>query len=196
MLGAETTGVDTLTDSSGTDTVFSTITRSLGTWVNIENLLLQGAGNINGTGNNGILGNAGNNILAGLTGNDALNGGAGNDSPFGQTGQDNLTGGLGNDTLVYQTQSDSPTGALCDFAYDFDDANNDRVDLNAVHGPALAYIGTAAFTAIGKGADQRYAGGTSRCRGQPHRQHHQRRDADPHAQYHSRPDGIDDFVLA
>ncbi|NGO53844.1 calcium-binding protein [Allomesorhizobium camelthorni] len=64
----------------GTDTV-----RSYIDWVlanNVERLELQGAGNLNGTGNadnNTLVGNSGNNLLNGGAGNDYMRGGAGND---------------------------------------------------------------------------------------------------------------------
>ena len=70
-------------NSGGTDKVQSSVTFSLATRTNIENLELTGAGNINGTGNalaNFIQGNAGNNILDGGIGADTLKGGAGNDT--------------------------------------------------------------------------------------------------------------------
>ena len=73
---------------------------------NVEYLVLSGAANINGTGNNlnnAISGNGGNNILSGRAGNDILNGGAGNDILMGGGGNDILTGGTGADTFVFQS---------------------------------------------------------------------------------------------
>jgi Ca2+-binding RTX toxin-like protein len=74
---------DTVTESSGsgTDTVYATVSFTLGT--NVENLTLLGNDNINATGNTGnniLVGNSGDNILDGGTGNDTMSGGAGNDT--------------------------------------------------------------------------------------------------------------------
>jgi Ca2+-binding RTX toxin-like protein len=66
---------------AGTDLVQASVTHTLAT--NVENLLLTGTGNINGSGNalaNRITGNAGNNLLDGKGGADQMDGGAGNDS--------------------------------------------------------------------------------------------------------------------
>ena len=92
----------------GSDRVFSSLNYVLGE--NIENLSLQGTGDINGTGNisnNSISGNIGNNVLIGLDGNDTLDGGAGNDSLLGGTGNDVLLGGAGDDTLHGGAGNDS-----------------------------------------------------------------------------------------
>lgn len=75
---------DTVSENaaSGTDLVQSGVTYTL-TDVDVENLRLTGAGNINGTGNAGVnlvTGNGGNNVLDGAGGADVLTGGAGNDT--------------------------------------------------------------------------------------------------------------------
>ncbi|BAQ65490.1 hypothetical protein [Geminocystis sp. NIES-3709] len=84
--------------NEGTDTIRSTITYTLG--ANVENLVLEGIGNINGTGNtlnNSLTGNNQNNILNGGDGNDTLVGNNGNDRLNGTTGSDRMLGGFGND---------------------------------------------------------------------------------------------------
>src|SRR5262245_42755616 len=63
------------------DAVFSTVSYALS--ANVEILVLQGAGNLDGTGNgltNSIVGNSGDNRLDGQGGADALTGNAGNDT--------------------------------------------------------------------------------------------------------------------
>jgi len=93
--------------AGGFDTITSTVSRTLGT--NIENLILDGADAIDGTGNslsNRISGNDSTNRLSGLGGADELFGEAGNDRLNGGAGNDTLIGGFGNDTLIGGTGND------------------------------------------------------------------------------------------
>ena len=88
---------DNLVEDSnqGIDIVRSSASYTLD--ANVENLVLTGAANINGTGNvlgNQITGNSGNNTLNGLAGNDNIAGGAGNDI---------LNGGAGIDRFLFNT---------------------------------------------------------------------------------------------
>ena len=88
--------------NSGIDTVRSTIDYTLPE--NVENLYLQGSGNLNGTGNaldNTINGNSGNNHLYGLAGDDCLVGKDGRDFLDGGIGNDVLIGGAGDDTYFF-----------------------------------------------------------------------------------------------
>jgi glycerophosphoryl diester phosphodiesterase len=77
------TSTNTITEAAnaGIDTVRSSVTYTLAT--NVENLVLTGTTDLNGTGNtlnNTLTGNIGNNILNGGIGADTLIGGAGNDT--------------------------------------------------------------------------------------------------------------------
>jgi trimeric autotransporter adhesin len=105
-------GTDTISEAAGegVDTVWAASTYTLG--ANLDNLLLTGTSNINGTGNslaNVLTGNSGNNVLTGGSGNDTLHGGAGNDTLDGGSGSDLLFGGLGNDTYVVDNLGDTIT---------------------------------------------------------------------------------------
>jgi Ca2+-binding RTX toxin-like protein len=67
--------------NEGTDAVFATVSQTLAT--NVETLVLEGAGNLSGTGNalaNNLCGNSGDNTLDGGAGTDVLTGNAGNDT--------------------------------------------------------------------------------------------------------------------
>jgi Ca2+-binding RTX toxin-like protein len=109
--GSDTYVVDSLLDvvnetiangsGGGIDTVESSVTFSLATRVNIDNLALLGGGDINGTGNalaNTILGNSGKNILSGGAGADTLKGGAGNDTYVLDNAGDKIDEGANTDT--------------------------------------------------------------------------------------------------
>jgi Ca2+-binding RTX toxin-like protein len=79
--------------SEGTDTVYSSVTYTLS--AHVENLILTGSSNINGTGNS-LAGN----VITGNIGNNTLDGG---------TGADTMSGGNGNDTYVVDDASDVVT---------------------------------------------------------------------------------------
>jgi Ca2+-binding RTX toxin-like protein len=96
--------------NGGRDTVLATVSYTLS--ANVEDMILSGTANLNGTGNsrnNRLFGNDGNNILSGLSGSDRIFGGGGsdtidggddNDFLSGDVGSDALLGGSGNDTLI------------------------------------------------------------------------------------------------
>jgi Ca2+-binding RTX toxin-like protein len=95
-LGNDTYFVDNAADAvvesagQGSDAVFAVV--SYGLSDNVESLVLQGAGNINGIGNalvNAMFGNSGDNTLDGQGGADILTGNAGNDTFVFNAGQAN-----------------------------------------------------------------------------------------------------------
>jgi Ca2+-binding RTX toxin-like protein len=90
------------TANEGTDAVFAIVDHTLA--ANVETLVLQGMGNLSGTGNslaNSIYGNAGDNTLDGRGGADIMSGGAGNDTYFvDDAGDQAIEGaGQGNDAV-------------------------------------------------------------------------------------------------
>ncbi len=94
--------LDTITVTSGNDTITSTITRVLTAFVGIENITLTGSDNADATGdaNSNILtGNSGDNMLDGGAGNDAMVGGAGNDSFYVDAAGDSVSDSAGIDTV-------------------------------------------------------------------------------------------------
>ena len=116
--------------AEGTDRVIASISFTLPG--NIENLLLSGAGDIDGTGNglvNVITGNSGDNILSGGVGNDRLLGGGGNDSLLGGTGADTLIGGAGNDRLSGGVGADRMEGGLGNDTFIVDNVGDVVVEL-------------------------------------------------------------------
>ncbi len=94
----ETTIAGGTVDAGGSDLVRSSVTFSLGAFV--ESLALTGSAGISGTGNslsNRLTGNSASNSLAGGAGNDTLDGTAGNDT---------MAGGTGNDTYYKRDVAD------------------------------------------------------------------------------------------
>lgn len=159
------------------DEVQSTVDFSLENRGAVENLVLLGSA-VRGTGNAGAnlaAGNAMANRLDGLDGNDTLNGfagddtlrggagrdtvggGEGDDLVIGGRGGDNLTGGADRDSFVFRGIADTGTAAGSrDVVEDFT-AGDDIIDLSAIDAradsggnQAFAFVGTAAFTAIGQ----------------------------------------------
>ncbi|MBO1047272.1 MAG: DUF4347 domain-containing protein [Dolichospermum sp. DEX182a] len=133
---------DSITENlnEGTDIVFSTVTYTLTT--NLENLTLQGATAINGTGN-GL-----NNRITGNTADNVLTGGLGNDTLTGNAGSDTLIGGLGNDSL-YLGLNDN---AVDNVNYVLGDATDTVYQfVRGVGGDKLNFTGIANFDVITSG---------------------------------------------
>ncbi|MFM6352110.1 MAG: cadherin domain-containing protein, partial [Dolichospermum sp.] len=135
--------------NEGTDSVFSTITYTLGT--NVENLTLQGTTAINGTGNtlnNSITGNSGNNALTGGLGNDTLNGGTGADTFVGGVGDDNLY--LGSDTTVDNVNYTNGDGT--DIVYQFvRGAGGDKLNFTGIANFDVITSGSSTLVRVGDG---------------------------------------------
>jgi Ca2+-binding RTX toxin-like protein len=137
----------------GRDRVHSTINYRLA--ANVEDLTLDGSGNINGTGN------ALDNVIVGNNGGNVLNGGDGDDTLDGGLGADTLDGGAGDDTIVFsaiRSTSPAPTalGAI------EGGADDDTLDLTRVSPVTLGtiqdaqgafatgvYVGNQKFTVSG-----------------------------------------------
>ena len=122
--------------NAGTDSVYSSVSRTLG--ANLENLYLTGSTAITANGNalnNAIVGNSVNNVLQGRDGNDNMRGGLGNDQLLGgngkdvlsgENGDDNLSGGAGNDTLNGGGGNDTLAGGADNDGF-FGGGGNDRI---------------------------------------------------------------------
>jgi Ca2+-binding RTX toxin-like protein len=122
----------------------------------LENLVLTGAGDIDGFGNalnNEMIGNDNNNVLKGMGGNDTLRGLAGNDRMDGGVGADTLIGGLGDDRLDGGVGKDIMTGGLGKDQFVFDtklDAKTNRdVVTDFLHGIDKILLDNAIFKTLG-----------------------------------------------
>jgi Ca2+-binding RTX toxin-like protein len=150
---------DKVSESSGagTDTVFAEDSFALSS--NVENLVLTGIGDINGTGNgaaNQLVGNAGNNSLSGSGGTDTLTGGE---------GADTLAGGSGADVFVFLSAADS-TEAAPDLIADFKKGEGDLIDLSAVDADVntdgdQAFVWAGSFTGVAGQLVASYDSGTN-----------------------------------
>jgi Ca2+-binding RTX toxin-like protein len=182
-LGDDIYVVDSITDTitenqgEGTDSIQSSVTLTLATLSNIENLTLTGTTAINGTGNdsnNVITGNTANNILDGGLGNDTLNGGLGNDS---------LIGGTGNDTYLFSITTSVGTDIITEAVVGGQDtidftgtttairlnlgitttqtlvANGSKLTLTAANTMENVIAGAGADRIIGNDLDNRLVGG-------------------------------------
>ena len=146
--GNDTYVIDTTTDvitelaGAGIDLIRSSVTLSLGTINNVEQLTLTGVSNINATGNNlanALTGNAGNNVLSGGIGGDTISGGLGNDT---------LTGGSDNDVFVFNTTLNGTTNV--DQITDFN-AASDQINLARSAFSTLGIAGALNATAFHTG---------------------------------------------
>ena len=142
-LGDDTYVVDAIGDTvvelaaQGTDTVKAAISYTLGD--NLENLVLTGTANINGTGN------AGNNTITGNAGNNIIDGGA---------GADIMAGGLGDDTYIVDNAGD--------VVNDYSGAGNDTImasvsyTLTGRYVETLQLTGTGNINAVGNSQDNKF----------------------------------------
>ena len=128
----------------------------------VDDLVLTGTADINGTGNardNDITGNAGANVLDGGAGADVLVGGAGDDTLLGGTGNDTLVGGAGADQMAGGSGDDIYVVADAgDTVTEGADAGTDTVQSAISYTLTdnvenLALTGTAGNTATGNALD-------------------------------------------
>ena len=132
----------------GTDTVRSSISWTLGD--NVERLVLEGADNINSTGNNldnRLVGNEGNNVISGGGGNDDLDGGS--------AGVDTLIGGNGHDTY----HVDRAATALVEAAHEGTDTVRSSISwVLGANFERLVLEGTSNINGRGNSSDNRIVG--------------------------------------
>ena len=100
-------------------------------------------------GNDSLFGGKGNDSLFGGKGDDTLSGGRGNDALTGGLGRDTMSGNQNADTFLFGSINESAANRLnADVITDFNATAVDLIDLQGLG--ALAFIGTAGFTAAGQ----------------------------------------------
>ena len=127
----------------------------------LENLVLTGTADIDGSGNgnaNALTGNSGNNRLDGGSGSDTLSGGAGDDTLDGGTGPDTMDGGDGDDLYIVHDAGD-----LVEESTGGPGSGNDSVQSRATHvlGAGIENLlltGTAAIDGTGNALDNSIVG--------------------------------------
>jgi Ca2+-binding RTX toxin-like protein len=158
-------GNDSITDSSGVDTIISTTTYTLD--LNIENLTLSdgepaalnGFGNglsniINGNGlGNTLEGGAGNDTLFGGGGDDTLRGGDGNDAVVGGEGEDRLSSSAGDDVLRGGNGNDVYFINDLDTIFEFDGGGVDTIvaEISYTLGDFLEKLELGIAAQVGRG---------------------------------------------
>ncbi|NWG26850.1 MAG: cadherin-like domain-containing protein [Pseudorhodoplanes sp.] len=159
--------------NEGADVVYSAAA-SYALSDNVEDLILvENAGDMDGSGNDGansITGNDGNNALKGLDGKDSLFGEGGADRIEGGLGADILFGGSGADTFVYAELADS-SSALRDRIQDFlttaaaAGGEHDTIDLSSIDADtglagdqAFDWIGSSDFSGVAGQLHQKVVG--------------------------------------
>lgn len=164
----ETTTSTSLVDSGGIDLVRSSVSTTLGRFV--EDLTLTGTRALGGTGNalsNYLTGNAGNNALRGMGGNDVLQGGGGNDVLAGGGGRDVLTGGAGSDIFdlnwtVESTPLSTGRDTIRDFSRGVDRIDLSTIDANSANGAGSneSFIGfISAASSFGRAGQLKFVDG-------------------------------------
>ena len=120
--------------NKGVDTIVSKITYSLATLQNVENIVLFGASNSEGTSddaptidaNLNATGNAARNSLFGNSGKNSLNGAEGADSLIGGDGSDTLNGGASDGVADYLSGGNGDDVFILDSALDSLDGGSGR----------------------------------------------------------------------